>query len=101
MSLYNIMTCLWLDLALPLWLNTSLPCPETVKIPPCCIPVYYRVEVEKQLQFMLDTVIIVESSSSPWMAPAVFVQKKSGEIWLCVDYTELHKKTVKDAYPLP
>ena len=35
------------------------------------------------------------------MAPAVFVRKKSGEIRLCVDYWELSKKTVKDAYPLP
>ena len=44
---------------------------------------------------------VIKESSSPWMAPAVFVQKKSGEIWLCVDYRELNKKTQKDAYPLP
>ena len=35
------------------------------------------------------------------MAPAVVVQKKSGEIRLYVDYQELNKKTLKDAYPLP
>ena len=35
------------------------------------------------------------------MAPNIFVQKKSGEIRLCVDYWESNKKTVKDAYPLP
>ena len=35
------------------------------------------------------------------MAPAVFVHKKNGEVRLCVDYTELNKRTVKDAYPLP
>ena len=35
------------------------------------------------------------------MAPAVFVQKRNGEIRLCVDYRELNKRTVKDAYPLP
>ena len=46
---------------------------------------------------MLDNHII-EESTSPWMAPAVFVKKKTGEIWLCV-YRELNKKTTRDAYP--
>ena len=49
---------------------------------------------------MLDEGII-EESSSPWMAPAVFTYKKNGDIRLCVDYRELNKRTVKDAYPLP
>jgi len=35
------------------------------------------------------------------MAPAVFVRKKSGNIYLCIDYRELNKKTQKDTYPLP
>ena len=61
---------------------------------------HYREEVEQQLQDMLKQGIIQESSS-PWMAPAVFVPKKSGEIRLCIDYRELNKKTTKDAYPLP
>ena len=44
---------------------------------------------------------IIENSCSPWMAPAVYVEKKSGDIRLCVDYRELNKRTKKDAYPLP
>ena len=44
---------------------------------------------------------VIERSSSPWMAPAVFVRKNSGEICLCIDYRELNKKIAKDAYPLP
>ena len=71
-----------------------------IKVPPRRIPAHYRDEVERQLQDMLKQGIIRESSS-PWMAPAVFVPKKSGEIHVCIDYRELNKKTTKDAYPLP
>ena len=31
----------------------------------------------------------------------MFVLKKSGELWMCIDYRELNKKTRKDSYPLP
>ena len=71
-----------------------------VKIPPSRIPANYRREVENQLQKMLDMGVI-EESSSPWMVPMVFIPKKSGELRLCVDYRELNKRTVNDAYPLP
>ena len=71
-----------------------------MKVPLRRIPANYRAEVERQIQTMLEEGII-EESSSPWMAPAVFVRKKTGEIRLCVDYRELNKKTAKDAYPLP
>ena len=70
------------------------------RVPPRRIPAHYREEMEQQIQEMLAQEII-EESCSPWMAPAVFVRKKSGEIRLCVDYRELNKKTTKDAYPLP
>ena len=71
-----------------------------VKVPPLRIPANYRQEVEKQIQTMLKEGTI-EESSSPWLASAVFVCKKSGDIRICVDYCELNKRTVKDAYPLP
>ena len=71
-----------------------------VKIPPRRIPAHYREKVEKQIQEMLNQGIITESSS-PWMAPAVFVPKKTGDIRICIDYRQLNKKSVKDAYPLP
>ena len=44
---------------------------------------------------------IFEESSSAWLALAVFVRRKTGDIRLCVDYQELNKRTMKDAYPHP
>ena len=64
-----------------------------VKVPPRRIPANYRLDVEKQIQTMLKEGII-EESSSPWLAPAVFVRKKTGDIRICVDYHELNKRTV-------
>ena len=71
-----------------------------VRVPPRRVPAHYRQEVEQQIHTTLEQGII-EESSSPWMAPAVFVPKKSGELRMCIDYRELNKKTTKDAYPLP
>ncbi|KFD59554.1 hypothetical protein M514_28268 [Trichuris suis] len=71
-----------------------------VRVPPRRIPERYRAEVVSQLQEMLDRGII-EPSQSPWMAPAVYTTKRSGEVRICVDYRELNKRTLKDAYPLP
>jgi hypothetical protein len=74
--------------------------PVRVRVPPWRVPVHYRDEVEAQLQQMLEQGV-TEESSSPWMAPAVFVKKKSGELRICVDYHELNKKITKDPLPLP
>eukprot|EP00731_Ephydatia_muelleri_P035391 Em0119g4a len=71
-----------------------------VRVPPRRIPAQYREEIEHQLQEMLDRNII-RVSSSPWLAPAVYVPKKNGELRFCIDYRELNKRTMKDAYPLP
>ena len=71
-----------------------------IRVPPRRIPAEYRQEVDKLIKDMLAEGII-EESSSPWMAPAVYTKKKSGKIRLCVDYRALNKNTVKDAYPLP
>ena len=71
-----------------------------IRVPPRRIPGHYKKEIEHQIHDMLQQGII-EESCSPWMAPAVFVRKKSGDIRLCVDYRELNKKTQKDTYLLP
>ena len=62
-----------------------------IPVPPRRIPGHYKKEIEHQIHDMLQQGII-EESCSPWMAPTVFVRKKSGDIRLCVDYRELNKK---------
>ncbi|GKA21325.1 putative reverse transcriptase domain-containing protein [Tanacetum coccineum] len=43
----------------------------------------------------------IQSSSSPWGAPVLFVKKKDGSFRMCIDYRELNKLTIKNHYPLP
>nr|GEY26864.1 retrotransposon protein, putative, Ty3-gypsy subclass [Tanacetum cinerariifolium] len=57
-------------------------------------------ELAEQLQELTNKGFI-RPSSSPWEAPVLFVKKKYGSFWMCIDYRELNKLTVKNRYPLP
>nr|GEY82161.1 putative reverse transcriptase domain-containing protein [Tanacetum cinerariifolium] len=57
-------------------------------------------ELSDQLQELSDKGFI-RPSSSPWGAPVLFVKKKDRSFWMCIDYRELNKLTVKNRYPLP
>ncbi|GKF30944.1 hypothetical protein Tco_0100742, partial [Tanacetum coccineum] len=56
-------------------------------------------ELSTQLQELSEKGFI-RPSSSPWGAPVLFVKKKDGSFWMCIDYRELNKLTVKNRYPL-
>nr|GEV99115.1 putative reverse transcriptase domain-containing protein [Tanacetum cinerariifolium] len=56
-------------------------------------------KLSTQLQELSDKGFI-RSSSLPWGAPVLFVKKKDGSFWMCIDYRELNKLTVKNSYPL-
>jgi len=56
--------------------------------------------VKDHIKQLMDSKVIRESSS-PYASPIVLVQKKTGELRMCVDYRQLNAKTRKDAYPLP
>ncbi|GJX65787.1 putative reverse transcriptase domain-containing protein [Tanacetum coccineum] len=57
-------------------------------------------ELSDQLKELSDKGFI-RPSSSPWGAPVLFVKKKDRSFWMCIDYRELNKLTVKNHYPLP
>jgi hypothetical protein len=66
----------------------------------------YRMSVEeiqelKKKLMELQEAGYIRSSSSPWGAPVLFVQKKDGSQWMCVDYRSLNDVTIKSKYPLP
>ena len=57
-------------------------------------------ELKSQLEEMLEAGFICPSTS-PWGAPVLFVKKKDGSLWLCIDYRQLNQVTIKNRYPLP
>jgi len=59
-----------------------------------------RVELEKQVAWLLKKGFISESNS-PYGSPVLFVIKPSGEYRMCVDYRGVNKISVKSRYPLP
>ncbi|GJV93140.1 putative reverse transcriptase domain-containing protein [Tanacetum coccineum] len=57
-------------------------------------------ELSEKLKELSDKGLL-RPSSLPWGAPVLFVKKKDGSFWMCIDYWELNKLTVKNRYPLP
>ena len=43
----------------------------------------------------------IQPSTSPAGAPIIFVPKKDGSLWLCINYHRLNSITAKNCYPLP
>jgi hypothetical protein len=77
-----------------------LPRTPPISKRPYRMPVNELVEVKKQIA-ELQSMGFIRPSSSPWGAPMLFVEKKDGTQWMCVDYWSLNEVTVKNKYPLP
>ena len=58
------------------------------------------VELKLQLQELLE-IGYIQPSVSPWGAPIFFVKNKDSTMWMCIDYHQLNKMTIKNRYPLP
>nr|GFC34052.1 putative reverse transcriptase domain-containing protein [Tanacetum cinerariifolium] len=57
-------------------------------------------DLSEQLKELSDKGFI-RPSSSPRGAPVLFVKKRDGSFWMCIDYQKLNKLTVKNRYPQP
>ena len=57
-------------------------------------------ELKVQVQELLDKGFI-RLSTSPWGAPVLFAKKRDKILWLCIDYWQLNRATIKNRYPLP
>ena len=71
-----------------------------IKQGPRRLPMLKREAEQIEVERMLGQGVI-SPSSSPWSSPTVLVTKKDGKTRFCVDFREVNKVTVKDAYPLP
>lgn len=60
----------------------------------------HKTEIEKQVQHLLDTGLIVPSMS-PFASPILLVQKKDGTWRFCVYYRKLNALTIKNRFPMP
>lgn len=57
-----------------------------------------------KLREILDKLLddeIIRPSASPYASPIVLVNKKNGELRVCVDYREINKITIQNNFPTP
>jgi hypothetical protein len=64
---------------------------------PYRMPMNELVEMKKQIT-ELQAKEFIRSSSSPWGAPVLFIEKKDGIQRMCVDYCSLNEVTIKNKY---
>ena len=86
--------CDWIKHTIPMTMDRPLYLLQHT-IPP---------QLQGELHKCLDTWLqqgIIRPPQSPYASQVVIVQKKTGEIHLCMDYCKLNSITVRDAFPLP
>ncbi len=71
-----------------------------VNLPPRQVPVGIRDEVEREIEKMLKSGVIVKSDAE-WVSPVVPVRKKDGSLRVCVDYRKLNTRTPLRRFWLP
>jgi len=80
--------------------SINLTTKEPIHSKPYSLPYVMKKEVEKELDDMLQFVII-EPSTSSYSSSIVVVRKPDGSNRVCVDFRKLNKVTVFDPAPIP
>lgn len=57
--------------------------------------------MQKEIERLLKEGIIRKAKCTEFASPAFPIVKKNGDIRLVVDYREINKRTIKDAFPFP
>ena len=84
------------DLELKIELTDKTPVQKSyVSVPRPLYP-----EVKAYIEDLLNRGWI-KKSTSPYSSPVVCVQKKCGQLRLCVDYRELNRRMIPDRHPVP
>uniref|UniRef100_A0A914P206 Reverse transcriptase domain-containing protein n=1 Tax=Meloidogyne incognita TaxID=6306 RepID=A0A914P206_MELIC len=73
---------------------------EPVASRPHRVPFKYRDELQKHIDQLLASGVMIESDT-PWVSNIVLVQKKDGGLRPCIDFRKLNEVTVPDHFPLP
>ena len=66
------------------------------KINPLLLPL-----IEKEVNKLFEAKIILALRHSRWLANMVLVRKKNGEIWICIDFRNLNRVSLKDNDHVP
>ncbi|GFX95818.1 retrovirus-related Pol polyprotein from transposon 297 [Trichonephila clavipes] len=93
-------SCTNYDLIIGCDLDIALADDEPIFHKPRRLPFAERDIVDAQVDEWVKNGI-VEPCSSPYASQVVVVKKKDGKSRVCIDYSRLNRKLIKDNYPLP
>ena len=72
-----------------------IPGTQLISIPPYIMAPAELKELKVQLEELLSKGFF-RPSTSPWGAPVLFVKKKDESLWLCIDYRQLNRATIRN-----
>jgi len=60
-----------------------------------------RLAAKTKADKLINAGFTEETHYTTWLSNVVLVKRANGKWWICIDYTDLNKACLRDAYPLP